>query len=50
MFGAVYCLTAVKRVRCLRLIGLARTERLKPKAAPVLNQTIHHFDDNKGNP
>ncbi|MFZ5551072.1 MAG: class I SAM-dependent methyltransferase [Pseudomonadota bacterium] len=46
VFGAVYCITAVKRVRGMRLIGMARSERPKPKAAPVLNQTIH-FDDHK---
>src|SRR5687768_1985479 len=31
VFGAVYSLTAVKRVRGMRLVGLARSERLKAK-------------------
>jgi len=34
VFGAVYSLTAVKRVRGMRLVGLVRQERVKPKAAP----------------
>lgn len=41
VFGAVYCLVAVKRVRGMRLIGLARGERVKPQAAPVLNRRMH---------
>jgi SAM-dependent methyltransferase len=35
VFGAVYSLTAVKRVRGMRLVGLARGERLKAKPAPA---------------
>jgi SAM-dependent methyltransferase len=35
VLGAVYFVVAVKRVRGLRLVGLARQERLKPKAAPA---------------
>jgi hypothetical protein len=45
VFGAVYCLVAVKRVRGMRLIGLARSERVKPKAAPVLNRSAVPFED-----
>ncbi|HEV8692496.1 MAG TPA: class I SAM-dependent methyltransferase [Ideonella sp.] len=45
VFGAVYCLVAVKRVRGMRLVGLARSERVKPQAAPVMNQTIHYEDE-----
>lgn len=44
VFGAVYCVVAVKRVRGMRLIGLARGERVGPKAAPApvaLNHKIH---------
>lgn len=42
VFGAVYCVVAVKRVRGMRLVGLARSERINPKAAPVaLNHNIH---------
>lgn len=49
VFGAVYCLVAVKRVRGMRLIGLARSERVTPKAAQVVvNHTIHHSQDNQG--
>jgi len=36
VFGAVYFLMAVKRVRGMRLIGLAKQERRKPKAAPAV--------------
>jgi SAM-dependent methyltransferase len=49
VFGALYSLTAVKRVRGMRLVGLVRKERLKPKAAPAV--VAHHHrgmrrDDN----
>lgn len=40
VFGALYSLTAVKRVRGMRLVGLARKERLKTKAAPAV--VAHH--------
>jgi len=40
VFGAVYALTAVKRVRGMRLVGLVRNERLKSKAAPAV--VAHH--------
>jgi SAM-dependent methyltransferase len=36
VFGAVYLLVAVKRVRGMRLVGLVRQERLRPKAAPAV--------------
>jgi SAM-dependent methyltransferase len=36
VFGAVYLLVAVKRVRGMRLVGLARSARLAPKAAPAV--------------
>src|SRR5947207_3029781 len=42
VFGAVYSLTAVKRVRGMRLVGLARKERLKAKAAPAVVAQHHH--------
>jgi len=42
VFGAVYSLTAVKRVRGMRLVGLARNERLKSKAAPAVVAQHHH--------
>jgi SAM-dependent methyltransferase len=36
VFGALYLLVAVKRVRGMRLVGLARRESLKPHNAPVV--------------
>lgn len=45
VFGAVYCLVAVKRVRGMRLVGLARTERVKPQASPVLNRRIQYEEE-----
>lgn len=40
VFGAVYSLTAVKRIRGMRLVGLVRQERVQPKAAPAV--IAHH--------
>jgi SAM-dependent methyltransferase len=40
VLGAVYSLTAVKRVRGMRLVGLARKERVKAKPAPAV--IAHH--------
>jgi SAM-dependent methyltransferase len=36
VLGAVYFVMAVKRVRGMRLVGLARREKVKPKAAPAV--------------
>ena len=36
VFGAVYFVVAVKRVRGMRLVGLAREQRVHPKAAPAV--------------
>ncbi|HRI19116.1 MAG TPA: methyltransferase domain-containing protein [Burkholderiaceae bacterium] len=36
VFGAVYLLVAVKRVRGMRLVGLAHQQRLRPQAAPAV--------------
>jgi SAM-dependent methyltransferase len=36
VLGALYFVVAVKRVRGMRLVGLARREHLKPKAAPAV--------------
>jgi SAM-dependent methyltransferase len=41
VFGAAYVLVAVKRVRGMRLIGLARRERSKPQAAPAVVANRH---------
>jgi hypothetical protein len=44
VLGAVYSLTAVKRVRGMRLVGLVRNERSKAKAAPaVVAQRRRHL-------
>jgi SAM-dependent methyltransferase len=42
VFGAVYALTAVKRVRGMRLVGLVRKERSKTKPAPAVVAQHHH--------
>jgi SAM-dependent methyltransferase len=36
VFGAVYFVVAVKRVRGMRLVGLVREQRVKAKAAPAV--------------
>jgi hypothetical protein len=36
VLGSVYAITAVKRVRGMRLVGLARKERRKAQAAPAV--------------
>lgn len=36
VFGAAYFLVAVKRVRGMRLVGMARRERAKPSTAPAV--------------
>ena len=51
VFGALYSLTAVKRVRGMRLVGLAREQRVKSKAAPAVvahhgNGIHQHIGDN----
>ena len=42
VLGAVYFLVAVKRVRGMRLVGLARKERVKPQAAPAAIANRHN--------
>ena len=44
VFGAVYFVVAVKRVRGMRLVGMVRAERAVPNAAPapVVAATHHH--------
>ncbi len=46
MLGAVYLLVAVKRVRGMRLVGLAKQVRLKPRTAPavVVHRQREHID------
>lgn len=41
VFGAVYFLVAVKRVRGMRLVGLKRKDARKPKAAPAVVANRH---------
>jgi hypothetical protein len=36
VFGAVYMVVAVKRVRGMRLVGLVKRERVKAPAAPAV--------------
>ena len=43
VFGAVYFVVAVKRVRGMRLVGLVREQRTAPNAAPVV--ATHHNQD-----
>ena len=42
VFGAVYFVVAVKRVRGMRLVGLARAQRAVPLAAPAPVVATHH--------
>ena len=42
VFGAVYFVVAVKRVRGMRLVGLVRDQRAAPKAAPAPVVASHH--------
>ena len=43
VFGAVYFVVAVKRVRGVRLVGMARAQRTVPNAAPApVVATTHH--------
>jgi len=41
IFGAIYFLVAVKRVRGMRLVGLKRKEGVKAKAAPAVVANRH---------
>ncbi|KNZ33898.1 MAG: methyltransferase type 11 [Methylibium sp. NZG] len=43
VFGAVYFVVAVKRVRGMRLVGLVREQRQRAKAAPAV--AVHHHQD-----
>jgi hypothetical protein len=45
VFGAVYFVVAVKRVRGMRLVGLVREQRTAPKAAPAPVVASHHQTD-----
>ena len=42
VFGAVYFVVAVKRVRGMRLVGLARNQRQRTSAAPAVAVQNHH--------
>ncbi len=48
VFGAVYFVVAVKRVRGMRLVGLLPAQRQKTKAAPAVavnhNHDIHELE------
>jgi SAM-dependent methyltransferase len=45
VFGAVYFVVAVKRVRGMRLVGLVRAQRAVPQAAPAPVVATHHNQD-----
>lgn len=45
VFGAVYFVVAVKRVRGMRLVGLARAQHSAAKAAPAPVVATHHHSD-----
>lgn len=42
VLGALYFLVAVKRVRGMRLVGLAKKDKLKPHTAPAVVANRHH--------
>lgn len=42
VFGAVYFVVAVKRVRGMRLVGMVRAQRAVPNAAPAPVVATHH--------
>ena len=44
VFGAVYCVVAVKRVRGMRLVGLARTMRRLGQSVPVVAVNHRGFE------
>lgn len=44
VFGAIYCVVAVKRVRGMRLVGLARTMTRLGAAAPAVAVNHHGFE------
>ena len=44
VFGAVYCVVAVKRVRGMRLVGLARTMRRMGQTAPAVAVSHQGFE------
>ena len=45
VFGAVYFVVAVKRVRGMRLVGLARAQHSAAKAAPAPVVATHHHSE-----
>jgi SAM-dependent methyltransferase len=45
VFGAVYFVVAVKRVRGMRLVGMVREQRKVPHAAPAPVVATHHNQD-----
>lgn len=48
VFGAVYFVVAVKRVRGMRLVGMVRAQRSTPKAAPAPVVATHHHQEFPG--
>ena len=51
VFGAVYFVVAVKRVRGMRLVGMVRAQRVVPSTAPApVVATHHHQNSNEPHP
>lgn len=50
VFGAVYFVVAVKRVRGMRLVGMVRTQRVTPKTAPAPVVATSHHNQNLKTP
>ncbi|MBS0448462.1 MAG: class I SAM-dependent methyltransferase [Proteobacteria bacterium] len=48
VFGAVYFVVAVKRVRGMRLVGMARKPQAVRNAAPAPAVAVHHHDKGGG--
>ena len=44
VFGAVYCVVAVKRVRGMRLVGLTRTMKRLSQSSPVVAGNHHGYE------
>ncbi|WP_448173314.1 class I SAM-dependent methyltransferase [Rhizobacter fulvus] len=50
VFGAVYFVVAVKRVRGMRLVGMVRAQRAVPNSAPAPVVATHHHQNSNDPP
>jgi SAM-dependent methyltransferase len=50
VFGAVYFVVAVKRVRGMRLVGMVRAQRVVPGTAPAPVVATHHHQNSNDSP